>query len=225
MRKFDHALCVTEQDTMLLKWLSGTDEVSYFPRGVDVPTNIPLYSSRERQSVVFVGTYSHQPNTDAVFWLAQDIFPLVLQKFPDAILYIIGRNPPRALLSLAAAKPQIKVLGFVDDVTTYLRRCSVFAAPLRFGGGVKIKILHAMAHGIPVVTTKIGAEGIEGMQSETVVVGDTTQRLADSISSLFADIERAERVGSYGYDTVSKLYSWDGIVIRLGRIYDGVVRD
>src|SRR6185436_599841 len=103
----------------------------------------------------FVGTYSHTPNVDAAMWLVSEIFPLVLKQRPDAGLLLIGKYAPEALRGMAERFPQVKVLGFVDDIGAQLSTASCFIAPLRFGGGVKIKLLHAIAAGIPVVTTRI----------------------------------------------------------------------
>jgi glycosyltransferase involved in cell wall biosynthesis len=224
-KQFDHILCVTRQDTMLMQWMSGKNDVSYFPRGVDIPTTIPSYSSREPQSMVFIGTFSHYPNADAALWLVREIFPLVLQKFPESKLYIIGSHPPVELKSLASRMPQVSVLGFVDDVASYMYRCRVFVAPLRLGGGVKIKVLHAMAHGVPVVTTKVGMEGIEGTQSETALIGDTAQRLANSIIALLSDSQKAELLAKNAFASLYEWYSWESVVARLDTIYNEVVHD
>ncbi len=154
--KFDGVICVTEQDKMLLERLTSSPKISYLPRGVDVAEEFPPYAGRDRESLLFVGTFSHRPNREAALWLAGEIFPSVLRKFPRSILSIVGSNPPRELQELAARIPQIRILGFVDDVRAHLRTSAVFVAPLRSGGGVKVKILHAMGQGIPVVTTRVG---------------------------------------------------------------------
>jgi glycosyltransferase involved in cell wall biosynthesis len=220
--RFDHILCVTEQDRMLLEWLTSAGRVSYLPRGVDVAGQIPPYGGRESQSLLFVGTFSHRPNREAAFWLVAEIFPLVLQRHPESKLYIIGSNPPSELRQMAATTPRIEVLGFVDDVVGYLRKASVFIAPLRSGGGVKVKILHAMGQGIPVVTTKVGIEGIEGMNDETALVGDTAKRLADHICTLFEDRSRADLMGRKGWEAMRNGYSWERVVGRLDEIYRNV---
>ncbi|HEY6192839.1 MAG TPA: glycosyltransferase family 4 protein [Bacteroidota bacterium] len=217
--KFDGVICVTEQDKMLLERLTSSTNISYLPRGVDVAEEFPPYSGRESESLLFVGTFSHRPNTEAALWLAGEIFPLVLQKFPRAVLSIIGSNPPRELQELAARMPQIRILGFVDDIGSHFRTSSVFAAPLRSGGGVKVKILHAMGQGIPVVTTSVGIEGIEGMTPETALIGESAERLAGHICGLFADRERAAAAGRLGWQAMRSYYSWDRVVERLEGIY------
>ena len=223
-RRFDHILCVTRQDTSLMQWMSAKNDVSYFPRGVDTPDDIPPYASREPNSMLFVGTFSHYPNADAALWLAREIFPLVARKVPESVLYVVGSHPPAELLSLASNMPRVKVLGFVDDVASYMFRCRVFVAPLRLGGGVKVKVLHAMAHGIPVVSTRIGMEGIEGTRS-AALVGDTPQRLADSIVALLTDPRQSERLATTALGSLRKWYSWESVVARLQTIYDEVAHN
>ncbi len=221
--KFDGVICVTEQDKMLLERLSSSRRIRYLPRGVDMAGAPPSYASRERESLLFVGTFSHRPNREAALWLAGEIFPLVLKKFPASTLSIIGSNPPRDLTDLAAGRPQIRILGFVDDVVLYLRRKALFVAPLRTGGGVKVKILHAMGQGIPVVTTKVGIEGIEGMTPESAAVGDSAERIADHICDLFSDSHRASVMGRKGWEAMNANYSWDRVTARLEEIYREVL--
>jgi glycosyltransferase involved in cell wall biosynthesis len=223
VQKFHHVLTVTAQDKMLLEWLTGMKHISYLPRAVDVPNAVPIYPSREPMSLLFVGTFAHAPNVDAILWSCEKIFPLVLQKFPDTIFYIIGANPPSALSKFSIEHTGIKLLGFVDDIEAYFRRCRVFLAPLRFGGGVKVKILHAMAQAIPVVTTRIGIEGIEGIHPGTVLIGDSAQKIADQICMLLENSSHAEEVGRKGWDLVKQFYSWESVITKLETIYKQVV--
>jgi glycosyltransferase involved in cell wall biosynthesis len=223
VRQFDHVLSVTEQDKLLLERLSKGSHISYFHRGIDVAATIPPYETRESQSILFLGTFAHSPNVDAAIWLCEEIFPLVVKRFPSARLYVAGPNPPSRLVDAAEGHEGINILGFVDDAVAYYRRCSVFVAPLRYGGGVKLKILHAMGQGIPVVSTKIGIEGIEGMDTEIVAVGDSPQKLAEHISGLFGDPQRAAEMGRRGWETVRRHYSWESVVSRLEQIYSNVM--
>jgi glycosyltransferase involved in cell wall biosynthesis len=218
-RRFEKILCVTEQDRDLLDWLTSGWNAVYLPRGVDVAERVPLYRTRETESLLFVGTFSHRPNREAAFWLVEEIFPLVLQRRPRSKLYIVGSNPPSELKQIASNMPRVEILGFVDDVVGYLRKASVFVAPLRSGGGVKVKILHAMGQGIPVVTTKVGVEGIEGMNSETALVGDTAQRLAGHICALLENQTLADLIGKNGWEAMRDGYSWEKVVKSLEKIY------
>ncbi len=221
--RFDRVITVTEQDKMLLERLTGSRCVSYLPRGADIADTLPQYSEREKETILFVGTFSHRPNREAGLWLAGEIFPLVQRTFPGSVLLVIGSNPPAPLRDLAARNDHIRILGFVDDVAVHLRSAAVFAAPLRSGGGVKVKILHAMGQGIPVVTTKVGAEGIEGLTSASVLVGDTAEKLADSICALFKDRERAAGIGMNGWKVMKEHYSWKSVTRRLEEIYSATL--
>lgn len=223
-RGADQVLCVTEQDVKLLRRLTGVNHISYFPRGVDVPEGIVPYTSRSKHSILFVGTFSHAPNVDAALWLVQEIFPKVIEDYPDAQLRIVGLNPPKELLSAALPYPQVRILGFVEDIESCLRTSSVFVAPLRFGGGVKVKVLHAMAEGIPVVATRTGLEGIDGISGENALVGESAERIARQIGFLFDNPADADRIGINGWKCVAQFYSWPSTVSRLEKIYSDVDR-
>jgi len=222
-RHFDHVLTVTEQDNLLLRRLSRTNQISYLPRGVAIPDRIPKYEQREPKSLVFVGTFTHHPNVDSAFWLVGEIFPLVLQKYPATILYIIGSDPPSGLHELASGNPGVRILGYVDDVVPYLRECAVFVAPLRYGGGVKLKMIHAMAQGIPVVTTRVGSEGIDGVGHDSFLLGNSSRKIAESVCTLLGNPALAGKVGEKGYELVKRWYSWESTTLRLEQIYRTVV--
>jgi len=217
--KFDRILCVTEQDSLLLRRLTGSDRVSYFPRGVEVGQSFPQFESRKKATLLFVGTYSHTPNVDAAMWLVAEIFPKVLKQHPDAELRLIGKYAPDALLRAAERFPQIKVLGFVDDIGAELASASCFVAPLRFGGGVKIKLLHAVAAGIPVVTTRTGAEGIDGIDGQNVFIGDSAESLAAHVVTALGNRALAASRARSAWEGIRRYYSWEGTVRRLEEIY------
>jgi len=108
-------------------------------------------------------------------------------------------------------------------VDAYFQSCRVFIAPLRYGGGIKIKNLHAMANGIPVVTTKVGIEGIEGVSPENMLVADSPAKIASTVVSLLADPQRAERIGMNGREAVGEWYSWERTTAQLEEIYKRVL--
>ncbi len=218
-RRFDRLLAVTEQDRMLLDWLTGAENARYFPHAVEPAEKLPRYDSREPYSVMFVGSYSHSPNVDAARWLCREIFPRVRAKFPTAKLYIIGPQPPIDLKHAATAESGIVVTGFVDDLDEYHRRCRVFAAPVRFGGGIKNKVLYAMAQGVPVVSTRVGIEGVDGLTPGAVSVANDASSMADAICRLLSDAAFAEQTGMRGWEAVRRVYSWDSVIARLEEFY------
>jgi GT2 family glycosyltransferase/glycosyltransferase involved in cell wall biosynthesis len=138
-----------------------------------------------RQTVLFVGSFDHPPNQDAARWLATEIMPRVHREIPHALLQIVGSHPKPEILQLAG--PGIDVHGDVPDLAPYFRRARVLAAPLRFGAGVKGKIVESVAHGVPVVTTSIGIEGIPLQPERDVLVGDSCEELASRVVQLLRD--------------------------------------
>ena len=171
-----------------------------------------------------IRSFSHRPNVDAVVWLIEEILPLVRQKFPELTLSVVGPFAPQRLHDLAERHRGVKILGFVDDIEECFRRYRVFVSPLRWGGGVKVKILQAMAQGVPIVTTRVGAEGIDGVApDENVLIGETSEKIAEHVCRLLADPQYGASVGAAGWKNIQAHYSWEIIVSRLENIYNKVV--
>jgi hypothetical protein len=155
-RAADLTITVSEAERALLA-TSGIAPVAVIPVIEPAPRGgAPGWAARS--GVIFLGNYAHAPNVDAATWLCEAIMPLVWERLPGLKLTLAGADPTRAVRALA--QPNVTVTGYVADPAVLLATARVFAAPLRFGAGVKGKIVHALAHGVPVVTTPIGGEGI-----------------------------------------------------------------
>jgi glycosyltransferase involved in cell wall biosynthesis len=218
-RKAAATLTVTEQDKRLLEWLSGSDRIRYLPRAVDVG-DLPPAGTRKPNSVVFLGSYRHQPNTDAAGYIVGELAPAVWSSHPSTHFVFAGPDPPEAITRAAATDPRIETLGFVNDPDELLKEATLFLAPLRFGGGVKVKILHAMALGVPVVTSPIGAEGIEGLvPGVTHLVGTSSSELTRHVTSLLDSSALAAKIGAAGFNAIVTNYSWERVVGRLEQFY------
>jgi polysaccharide biosynthesis protein PslH len=151
------------------------------------------------------------PNDDAARWLCRDIWPRVVHEVPDAKLLLVGRDPSAAVRSFGG--PNVEVTGTVPDVTPYLRRARVGLAPLRAGGGSRLKVLEALDAGRPVVATTKGIEGLEDLVGNGVVVADEAHDVAEAIAALLNDPTRAEAIGREGRAAVTQRYTW-GSVLR-----------
>jgi GT2 family glycosyltransferase/glycosyltransferase involved in cell wall biosynthesis/SAM-dependent methyltransferase len=140
----------------------------------------------ERQGLLFVAGFGHPPNVDAACWLVEQILPRVRERLPQVSLQLVGSNPTAEVEALAG--DGIRVTGYVDDATllSLYRSSRAVVAPLRFGAGVKLKVLEAMAHGVPIVTTSVGAQGLPGLD-EAIPVSDDPQRIADALVDLLID--------------------------------------
>ena len=146
----------------------------------------------DRTDLLFIGNLAHRPNDDAVLFFMREVYPLVRQKLPHVRLDIIGDNPSPAIA--AYNSEQVRVAGYVPEVEPYLRDGRVFIAPLRFGAGIKGKVGEAMAHGIPVVTTSIGAEGFGLTHELDVMIADDPESFATAVQQLYSQKELWQRV-------------------------------
>ncbi len=200
--RFDHVAVVSEQERTRLP--DRARSVLVCPNGRDPSAVLPPAPD---PTVAFVATMGWRPNIDAALWLGRDIWPLVVAQVPQARLLLVGRDPAPTVLALAGSN--IEVTGTVPDVTPYLAESRVVVAPLRAGGGTRLKIMEALDVGRPVVATSVGCEGTEDLVGRGVVVADTAAGLADAIAGLLLDPARASALGRAGHDAVSADHTWD----------------
>jgi O-antigen biosynthesis protein len=138
-----------------------------------------------RKNLLFVGHYSHSPNEDAVSYFVKEIFPLIRQDIPGVVFYMVGSNITETVKSLASR--DVVAVGYVPDLMPYLEGCRVFVAPLRYGAGIKGKIAQSMGFGLPVVTTSIGAEGMNLIDGEHVLIADSPAAFASAVVRLYTN--------------------------------------
>lgn len=160
-----------------------------------------------RSGLIFVGGYDHLPNRDAAQWLAEEIMPLVWAERPETVLHLVGSNPPKEVLDLAA--DGIEVHGFVQDLSMLYAKARVAVAPLRYGAGVKGKIAESTALGVPTVLTSIGLEGTGFAPGEDVLVGDTAAEIATSVIELLDDDEKWLRLSDSAKVKVDAVFGRD----------------
>ncbi|WP_081694750.1 MULTISPECIES: tetratricopeptide repeat protein [Planktothrix] len=142
-------------------------------------------SFSEREGILFIGSYNHDPNVDAVLWLCQEIMPLVWRKNPNIPVTILGNEPSDIVQNLA--NEWVTVTGYVQDVSPYFLSHRLFVAPLRYGAGMKGKIGQSLEYGLPVVSTSIGIEGMNLVNEQNVLVADTIETLAEQILRLYQE--------------------------------------
>jgi glycosyltransferase involved in cell wall biosynthesis len=158
----------------------------------------------EREGLLFIGSMSHPPNVDSLAYLVEDVMPLVRKKLPGVKLHVVGSG--RHDIS-SFASPDTLIMGYVPDIEPILASCKLMVAPLRFGAGMKGKIGESLGHGLPVVTTSIGAESI-GIRSEVeAMIADTEQGLADAIVRAYTDKQLWETMSQNGRELVRNRYS------------------
>ena len=194
VQRFHHVIAVSESDRQAMGTMTALDRVSVVPTGVDVSQ----YGSSEPsigngRDVIFLGSMDWEANVDAVEYFCQAIWPAVRREVPEARFLIVGRNPVARVQRLAS--DAVIVTGRVESVLPYLREAAVFAVPLRIGGGTRLKIFEAMAAGKAVVSTSIGAEGLDVRDGRDIILADTPPRFASAIISLLADADRRRQLG------------------------------
>ena len=208
-RKAAHVIAVSQQDAATIRRMFGVT-CSAVPTGVNVEYFRPPEAS-ERKGLVFVGSMDWMPNIDGINWFAECILPLIRKQNKDLPVTIVGRNPPAGILALAYSDPCLHVTGTVPDVRPYLWSSSVSIVPLRIGGGTRLKIYESMAAGLPVVSTRIGAEGLDVRDGDTIALADEPSDFAQRCIELAADPPLARRLASAGSDLVVSRYSWERV--------------
>jgi glycosyltransferase involved in cell wall biosynthesis len=202
-RAFDACVAVSEPDALLLREWYGVENVEVVPNGVEPDVGLDSGPARDGR-LAFIGAMDWFPNQDAVRWMVDDILPLVRKRTPRVTLTLAGRNPPRWMKRLSA--DGIRVTGTVEDVSPYLREAAVCVVPLRIGGGTRLKILEALAAGKPVVSTAVGAEGLD------------LRDFAEQVAGLLEDGPLRERLAAAGR-RAAKRYAWDSIAPALERVW------
>lgn len=222
IKHFNLIFTVTEQDKLLLERMTRKNNIVYLPRGIELPPEIIGIPEREKNTLLFIGSFNHKPNVDAIEWFIKKIYPEILINYPNTKFIIIGPNPPKWMIDISKNNQNILVTGFVEDIGLYLRKCSIFVAPLWQGGGIKIKILTAMAYGLPVVTTRIGAEGIEGLSEQNILIANTEEQFIERISLLLDNTDLAHKIGLNAKVLIKNYYSWEKVIKYTEKIYSSL---
>ncbi len=209
-QKFSHLVVTTAEDQNQIRLLSGKDSVSVIPNGVDLEAFPYRDQDPGGQRLVFIGAMDNLPNIDAVTFLAREIFPLVIAKYPEATLSLVGARPGPAVQALSEL-PNIIVTGKVPEMTPYLHDSTVCVVPMRTGYGIKNKTLEAMAAGIPVVASDRGLEGLEvddGRVGVRSLRANTAQEFASAIQRLFESVELRKALSSNGRRMIEEEFTW-----------------
>lgn len=211
-------LCSIEDEQRLLKDVPGARTI-VIPNAADVdyyrPSSMDLRS--DEQTVVYFGLLSTIPNIDAVLHFVHDIWPHISKAHPSARCKIIGGKPPLQLLALAG--PRIEFTGFVPDLRSHLASATVVVVPLRLGGGTRLKIVEAMAMGKAIVSTTLGAEGIEAEPQRDLLIEDEPAAFAAAVNHLLAKPHVAADIGRSARHLVVERYAWSGAAKALESFY------
>ena len=210
-RRVRKVIAVSEPDAVLMQEWYGVKRVEAVPTGVDADYFQARTPVPPAADLVFVGSLDWAPNIDGIDWFQREVLPLILRRKPDCSVAIVGRKPPRVIQELRSRYPGVQVTGTVPDVRPWLWGSKVSIVPLRVGGGTRLKIFEAMAAGIPVVSTTIGAEGLGARDGDTIRIADTPEDFAAACITLLDDAAERERLRDQALQMVTEKYSWEAV--------------
>jgi polysaccharide biosynthesis protein PslH len=229
-RKFEHferrayseadcTVAVSAEDAARIRDRFGGGRVQVVDNGVDTCFFRPAPAPAEPGRILFLGSLDWRPNLDAVGQLLDHVFPAVRAREPGARLALVGRNPPDWLRRQAAATAGVELHANVADVRPYLAACTVMAVPLRIGGGSRLKILEALAAGVPVVSTRVGAEGLCLEPGRHLTVVEGVADLAAALVQCLREPEAARAQAECGRRVVVERYDWGVLADRLEQVW------
>ena len=196
-----------------------------FHLGDDQQLELPQLAFEDtRKKLMYVGFLGWEPNVQGLVWFINEVWPRLQQQHPDLEFDIVGKNPDRRLQAAAASWPGINLTGYVADLQTIYRDSRVSVAPLLFGSGMKVKVLDAMARGMPTVTTSVGAEGIDIENGRHLLVADEPDQMTDAILSLLDDAELWQRLQENSRALISERYTWRQLFTNMHRDIDAALR-
>ena len=216
----DRIVTVSHDDALLLHRQFGIEAVDVVENGIDRGYYETVCGGRDSATILFLGSLDWRPNLDAVRLLLDDVYPVVRRAEPSARLRIVGRAPPTWLVQRVAATAGVELHADVADVRPYLADSGILAVPLRIAGGSRLKILEALACGLPVVSTRIGAEGLELRSGRHLVVVEGIRDMAAALVESIRNPQTARDMAEQGRQVVLERYDWDILAGRLEQAWE-----
>jgi sugar transferase (PEP-CTERM/EpsH1 system associated) len=213
----------SERERSRLQARNPAAEIHVIPNGVDVQyfSSQQTDSGAPRTNLLFAGSMDYSANVDAAVWFVKDIWPELSRQHPVLSFTIVGRDPKPEVRALAGDR--VSVTGTVPDVRPYYAGALAAVVPLRFGSGTRLKILEAMAAGIPVISTKLGAEGLTLEDGTHLLLADSASEMLAAVGRLATSPELWLRLSRAGREVVSRLYDWPAVTESLYRIHCATV--
>ncbi|MBN1559401.1 TIGR03087 family PEP-CTERM/XrtA system glycosyltransferase [candidate division KSB1 bacterium] len=207
---FDHILLISPEEKRLFEVNGYDDKVKIMSNGVTLPALATAFSPEIKMpNIVFTGVMDYLPNVDAVCWFVKQVWKNLRRTQPDLSFYIVGKNPVKAVQELHSPQENVFVTGFVQDVAPYLHSASAFVAPIRIARGMQTKILEAMAHGIPVVSSSGSAHGIGAAHAQELLIADTPEVFERHVSLLLHDKQFARQLRDNAVNFIRDKFDWD----------------
>lgn len=225
-RSADLVLAVSDRDRATMVRWGAMPSCVVIPNGVDTRYFMPTEEQDKTvpaAHVLFTGTMNYSPNIEAMLYFCAEIWPRVLEREPEATLQIVGHSPPPEIVKLSNVR-NVSVVGSVPDVRAYLARAQVVVAPLRIGGGTRLKILEAMAMARPVVSTSLGCEGLDLEAGKHLLVADQPEAFALQVTELLRDRTQRAALGGAARGLVTQQYDWRALGGRMEHVLCDALR-
>jgi sugar transferase (PEP-CTERM/EpsH1 system associated) len=210
----DGVTTVSEKEAAVIRQMRTGLNVTVIDNGVDLSYFQPTQTNLTGKKLVFTGSMDWRPNQDAVQYFADELLPVFKQQEPSIEATFVGRNPPEHINKLDGVDG-ITITGTVDDVRPYIDQASAYIVPLRIGGGSRLKILEAFAMKKPVISTTVGAEGLDVTDGENILLADDPETFVKRVRQVLSDPDLARRLGANGRKLVEQQYGWDALAGKL----------
>ena len=217
-KRYDYLVALTERERKLINFISPSSRLRVVPSGADSRYFYPQPGVEETFDFVFMGNFYHKPNRDAMDYFCSQIFPLIKRDIPDARLTIVGYKSDEFLGSLKFCGG-VTIAGWVEDTRPYLACAKVFINPIRLGGGIRNKVLEVFAMAKPVISTSIGADGLEARDGENIIIADTPADFARRAVDLLKSKDMRGKIGARAYELFKEKYDWSRAVERMEKLY------
>lgn len=223
-QKATKVVAVSEKEKKIMQKFAK--HVALVRNGVD--TNVFTFHDiandfeKKKKKLLFIGDFKWIQNVAAASWILQHVFPIVKEHMKDVVFWIVGKNIPEKLKRVNSDEHI-----FFDEHNTMttsqiFQEASVLVTPIRIGGGTSYKILEAMATGRPVITTKLGNEGIQAKENEEILIGETAGEIAEKVMNVLTDKKLYQQIAKNARVHIEKIYSWDSIAKELDAVYQSV---
>ncbi len=215
-QSFDATFVIAEPEKRLFSSkVANTDNMQILGNGIDQALFFPApHKPEDSINFLFSGVMDYKPNIDAVLWFVNNCWPTIQQQLDNAHLIIAGMNPSQEIIKLGLAN-NIEVTGFVDDIKPYFDKAHIFIAPFQIARGVQNKVLQAMACALPVVSTKLGAEGILCENEHDILIAETSEQFVKQVLALANSETYRRDIGQRALKTINNNYAWQSVLMPL----------
>lgn len=221
-REFDAVLAVSDEDKAALQEAIGPGsevDITVIPIAVDTDEVALVTRQSGADHILHIGTMYWPPNVDGILWFIQQVYPRIRAKRSQTIFDVVGARPPQEIMALNGNGSGVNVTGYVPDPTLYRQQAGVMVVPLRAGGGMRVKILEALAQGLPIVSTTLGCEGIAVTHGQNILIADTPDEFAQAVLRLLEQPQFAAELGCNGRRLAESLYDYRQVCQPLETIY------